>query len=85
MAEGQRIVTHGTRAVNGLFFFPPKLAAIAMGATIGRYRLNSMTRPVACPTAGWLVHGVGLLLKPHVSPSPSKPEPLLAEADETHT
>src|ERR1700690_560606 len=69
-------------SVNGLFFFPPKLAAIAMGATIGRDRLNSMTSPVAMSHGRLVGAGVGLLLKPQVSPSPSKPEPLLAEADE---
>ena len=47
----------------------------------GMYRPSNMTRPVAmsqCLDSG---AGEGLELKPQVSPKPSKPEPLLAEAE----
>src|SRR6185295_8904146 len=41
-----------------------------------------MTRPVAMSQGPLVGAGAGLSLKPHVSPSPSKPEPLLADAEE---
>src|SRR5690349_17344827 len=72
--------------VKGVGFLRAKPAARAMGAMIGTKRLISITRPQAmshCGLSG--AGGDGLssaLLKPQVSPSPSNPEPLLAEADE---
>ena len=66
----------------GEAFFPPRLAANAMGATIGRYRLKIMTKPVAISHGGNSGEGLGLLIRPPVVPSPSNAEPLLAEADE---
>jgi hypothetical protein len=69
--------------VKGVDFFFAKLPARAKGAIMGMKRLKSITRPVAM-SSGWLsgAGGEGLssgLLNPHVSPKPSKPEPLLAE------
>ena len=59
-------------------------AASASGAMIGMKRPNSITRPVAMSQCGLYGRGgVGRFgsLKPQVSPRPSKPEPLLAEAE----
>src|SRR4029077_9048111 len=66
---------------NGAAFLAPRLAAIAMGATIGRYRLNSITRPAATSNAKAPGGGVGFALKPYDTPRPSSAEPLFAEAD----
>ena len=69
-------------SLNGAAFFAPIPAAKAMGAMIGIKRLMQMTITVAISQA-WLVGaGFGLSFKPQVSPSPSKPDPLLAEAEE---
>jgi hypothetical protein len=72
-------------AVKGVGFFLARPAAKAMGAMIGTNRLKSITKPVAM-SHGRLsgAGGEGLssgLLNPQVSPKPSKPEPLLAEAE----
>ena len=67
---------------NGEGFFDPRLAAMAMGATIGRYRLNIITRPVAMSHGTNSGDGLGLLMVPPVVPSPSKAEPLFADEDE---
>ena len=71
--------------VMGVGFLAARLAAKAMGAMIGTKRLINMTKPVAM-SSGRLsgAGGEGLssgLLNPQVSPKPSKPEPLLAEAE----
>ena len=62
-------------------FFAPRLAAIAMGATIGRYRLKIMTKAVAMSHGTNVGEGFGLLIVPPVVPSPSRAEPLFAEAE----
>jgi hypothetical protein len=67
---------------NGDGFFDPRLAAIAMGAIIGRYRLNIITKPVAISHGGNSGDGLGLLIVPPVVPSPSNADPLFAEAEE---
>src|SRR5580692_8096680 len=67
---------------NGDDFLPPRLAASAIGATIGKYRLKSITKPVAISHGGNSGDGLGLLIKPPVVPSPSNAEPLLADAEE---
>ena len=67
---------------NGEDFFAPRLAAIAMGAIIGRYRLNIITKAVAMSHGTNVGEGFGLLIVPPVVPSPSRAEPLFAEADE---
>src|SRR5246127_280220 len=67
---------------NGEGFFAPRLAASATGAIIGKYRLKSITKAVAISQGGNSGEGLGLLIVPPVVPSPSKAEPLLAEAEE---
>ena len=49
-AEGQRVVAQRPQA-EGRAFFAPRNAAIAISAMIGRYRQNSITRPVAMSQA----------------------------------
>src|SRR4029453_9529136 len=68
--------------VNGADFLRPSAAAMASGASIGRKRPKSITRPVEMSQCGLYGAGAGLSLKPYVSPRPSKPEPLLAEDEE---
>ena len=63
-------------------FFAPRLAAMAIGAIIGRYRLNIITKAVAMSHGTNVGEGFGLLIVPPVVPSPSRAEPLFAEADE---
>ena len=53
-----------------------------MGATIGRYRLKIITKAVAMSHGTNVGEGFGLLIVPPVVPSPSRAEPLLAEAEE---
>ena len=67
---------------NGAAFFAPMPAARAMGAIIGMKRLRQMTMTVAISHGRLVGAGLGLSLRPQVSPRPSKPEPLLADADE---
>src|SRR5437773_2293431 len=71
--------------VKGVGFLAARLPAIASGAMIGTKRLISITRPQAMSQCGaYGAGGDGLssgVLNPHVSASPSKPEPLLADAD----
>jgi len=69
-------------SVNGTDFLAPRLAAIAIGATIGMKRLNRITSPAAMSHGIACDAGLGLLSKPKLVPSPSKAEPLFAEADE---
>ena len=66
----------------GLSFFAPRKAAMAIGAIIGRKRLNMMTRPVAISQGMASGEGLVLLAKPKATPRPSNAEPLLAEAEE---
>src|SRR5262249_3608461 len=72
--------------VKGVGFLAARLPASASGATIGMKRPSSMTRPVAMSQYGLYGDGGVRLssgrLSPQVSPSPSKPEPLLAEDEE---
>ena len=78
-------VTVSSRKVpkpNGEDFFAPRLAAIAIGAIIGRYRLKIMTRAVAISHGTKVGDGFGLLIRPPVVLSPSNADPLFAEADE---
>ena len=78
-------VTVSSRKVpkpNGEDFFAPRLAAMAIGAIIGRYRLKSITRAVAISQGTKVGDGLGLLIRPPVVPSPSNADPLFAEADE---
>src|SRR5262249_17571351 len=71
--------------VKGVNFLRAKLRAIAIGAMIGMKRPRSITQPHQM--SHWMLVGAGGLglssglLKPNVSPSPSNPEPLLADAD----
>src|ERR1700730_1673579 len=67
---------------NGEDFFAPRLAAMAMGAIIGKYRLKIMTKAVAMSHGTNVGDGLGLLIRPPVVPRPSNAEPLLAEAEE---
>ena len=67
---------------NGEDFFAPRLAAMAMGATIGKYRLKIMTKAVAMSHGTNVGDGLGLLIRPPVVPRPSNADPLLAEAEE---
>jgi len=67
---------------NGAAFFAPMPAARAMGAMIGIRQLMQMTITVAMSQASLVGAGFGLSFKPQVFPSPSKPDPLLAEAEE---
>jgi len=62
--------------------FAPRLAAMAMGAMIGRYRLKIITSAVAISQGAKVGDGFGLLIRPPVVPSPSNADPLLAEAEE---
>src|SRR5205814_9387225 len=68
--------------VNGVGFFPARLAANAIGAMIGMNRPRSITSPVATSQCGANgAGGDGFLSRsanPYVSPSPSNPDPLLA-------
>src|SRR5208282_2366626 len=66
----------------GLDFFSPRYAAMAIGAIIGINLLNIITRPAAISHATAVGAGFGLFQKPYVVASPSKAEPLLAEAEE---
>jgi hypothetical protein len=78
-------VTVSSRKVpkpNGEDFFAPRLAAMAMGATIGRYRLKIITRAVALSHGTNVGDGLGLLIRPPVVPSPSNADPLFAEDEE---
>src|SRR5207253_3003304 len=72
-------------AVKGVGFFAAKLAASETGAMIGMNRPSSMISPQAISQCGANgAGGDGLAfgsLNPQVSPSPSKPEPLLADAE----
>src|SRR5438552_2228639 len=72
-------------AVKGVGRLAARLPAIARGAMMGTKREISITRPQAMSQCGeYGAGGDGLssgFSNPHVSPSPSKPEPLLAEAD----
>src|ERR1039457_1521743 len=67
---------------NGDAVLAPMPAARAIGAMIGMNRLIAMTMVVAMSHARLVGAGLGLLLKPQVSPRPSKPEPLFADAEE---
>src|ERR1700722_10815720 len=66
---------------NGAVFFAPRLAAIAIGAMMGRYRLMSITKPVAMSHGTASGAGLELLFRPYVTPKPSNAEPLFADAD----
>ena len=67
---------------NGLDFFAPRNAAIAIGATIGKNRLTAITIPAATSHAAAVGAGLGLLANPYTTPSPSNADPLLADAEE---
>ena len=67
---------------NGEVFFAPRLAAIAMGAIMGRYRLKIITKAVAMSHGTNVGDGFGLLIRPPVVPMPSNADPLFAEAEE---
>src|SRR3984957_10878535 len=67
---------------NGEDFFAPRLAAMAIGAIIGKYRLKIMTKAVAMSHGTKVGEGLGLLIRPPVVPMPSMADPLFAEAEE---
>src|SRR5262249_43154875 len=67
---------------NGADFFAPRLAAIAMGAMMGMNRLMMITSPAAMSNGMAEGAGVGFAASPYDTPSPSKAEPLFADADE---
>jgi hypothetical protein len=67
---------------NGLDFLAPRNAAITIGAMIGRKRLITITIPLAISHWRAVGAGLGLLLNPYVTPSPSKAEPLFADDEE---
>ena len=50
--------------LNGVGFFAPRKAASAIGATIGRYRLNRITNPVPMSQGTASGAGLGLLFSP---------------------
>src|SRR5262249_56845269 len=66
----------------GADFFAPRLAAIAMGAMMGMNRLMMITSPAAMSKGMADGAGVGLAASPKDTPSPSKAEPLFADAEE---
>src|SRR5689334_23316395 len=67
---------------NGTDFLAPRLAAIAIGATMGIKRLAIITSALTISNCRAVGAGFGLLLKPYVTPRPSNADPLLAEAEE---
>src|ERR1700732_4537639 len=67
---------------NGEDFFAPRLAAIAIGAIIGRSRVEIISRGASIFQGTKVGDGLWLLIRPPVVPSPSNADPLFAEADE---
>jgi hypothetical protein len=67
---------------NGEACFAPTLATRATGATIGRYRLKIITKPVAISHGGNNGDEFALLIRQPAVPSPSNAEPLFAEDEE---
>src|SRR5262249_51787423 len=67
---------------NGADFFAPRLAAIAIGAMMGMKRLMMITSPATMSKGVADGAGVGFAARPYDTPSPSKAEPLFADAEE---